>query len=504
MSKKLRLSMIFLIVITSFLTTGFSLVRKTPQTVYRVYLHGESLGIIQSKTELENYINNKQTEIKEKYEVDKVYLSSDLDVVKEITFDTNIISVKKIYEKIKDISPFTISGYAITIKGLDSTDSEGKTVKGESQVIYVLDKKLFEEAINNTIKSFIPEAEYIAFAEDTQEEIEDTGEIITSIYIQNKITIKKTNVPVDQTIYTDTSTLSQYLLFGTTEKQKTYTVKEGDTIEDVAFNNQVSTEEFLIANPEFTSASSLLYPGQEVTIGILQPQINVVEETYRVIRTETTYKTETVYDSTKYENYSQVTQAGVKGENRITQEVQIVNGIETNVVPVATEVIKEPITEIVVKGTKKYYVGGYGVPVATKGQWGWPASCSSISSNYGWRWGTLHDGTDIAGCGYGSNIFAAQDGVVVESRKKPGYYAGGYGDNGEYIIIDHENGYYTLYAHMCPGCRYVKVGDRVTKGQAIGGMGATGAATGVHLHYGMWKGYPYKSGSTSFNAMSLY
>ena len=505
MNKTLKLSIILLIISAVLLTTGFTIVRKTPETVYRVYLKGKSLGLIKSKKKLEDYIDKKQTEIKQKYGVEKVYIPSDLDIVKEITFDNKLISIKEIYNKIKNISPFTINGYAVTIRGINTQDSEGKDVKGENQIIYVLDKNIFVEAINNTVKSFIPEADYIAFANDTQEEITDVGEIITSIYLQNKITIKKQNIPVNETIYLDTPTLSQYLLFGTTEKQKSYIVKDGDTIEDVAFNNKVSTEEFLIANPEFTSASSLLFPGQEVTIGILKPQLNVVEETYRVIKTETNYKTETQYDNTKYENYSQVVQNGVKGEKKVTQEVQIINGVTNNVVPIEEETIKEAINEIIVKGTKKYWSGGgYGVPVATKGQWGWPASCSSISSHYGWRWGTLHDGTDIAGCGYGSNIFAAQDGIVVESKKKPGYYAGGYGDNGEYIVIDHQNGYFTLYAHMCPGCRYVKVGDRVTKGQAIGGMGRTGAATGVHLHFSMWQGFPYKSGSRSFNAMSLY
>ena len=110
---------------------------------------------------------------------------------------------------------------------------------------------------------------------------------------------------------------------------------------------------------------------------------------------------------------------------------------------------------------------------------------------------------DIAGCGYGSNIFAAQDGTVVTSTRKNGGYAGGYGDNGEYIVIDHHNGYFTMYAHLCPGCRYVNAGDNVTKGQVIGGMGHTGAATGTHLHFALWNGYPYYGGR-SLNPMSLY
>ena len=292
-------------------------------------------------------------------------------------------------------------------------------------------------------------------------------------------------------------------MFGTTDPQQTYTVQEGDTITDVAFNNKVSTEEFLIANPEFTNENSLLYPGQKVTIGILKPQFNVLQQDYVVKREVTNYQTETRLDDTKYTNYSVTIQNGIKGENKVTQRVTKINGQITNIEPLTTEVLKEPVKEIVIKGTRTYNIG-WGTVVPVGGNWRWPASCSSISSHYGWRWGTLHDGMDIAGCGYGSNIFAAEAGVVVESRKKYGGYAGGYGDNGEYIIIDHQNGFFTLYAHMCPGCRYVKAGDVVYKGQPIGGMGRTGAATGVHLHFGLWRGKPYSGGSQSINPMTLY
>ena len=99
MKKNLKTIMILLIILCSVLTTGATLVTKTPQKVYRVYLKGESLGIIKSKTALEDYINEKQIEIKKKYNVDKVYIPSDLDIVKEVTFNNNITSIKKIITK---------------------------------------------------------------------------------------------------------------------------------------------------------------------------------------------------------------------------------------------------------------------------------------------------------------------------------------------------------------------------------------------------------------------
>ena len=498
MKKKKGKIIIFLICCFLF-TTGFTHKMANPKTVYRVYLEGKSIGLIKSKIELEDYIDKKQDEIKKKYGVKKVYAPSELDIEKEITFSENIDTVEDIYEKIKDISPFTISGYIITISGIDTKDNEGKIIKGKKNKIYVIKKNIFKESVENTVKSLISEEDFNVYKEGKQKEIQDTGKIIENIYIQNKITIKKGNIPVNQPIYMTKDELSKYLLFGTTEDQAKYIVQDGDTIEDVAFNNKISTEEFIIANPTFTSANSLLYQGQVVTIGIIKPQFNVISEEQVVFREEQNYQTETRYDDDKLVSYSEVIQAGAKGENKVTQKIQKVNGETTIVVPLEKIVLKEPVTEVILKGTKKpessYYGQGYGVPIPTKGEWGWPATCSSISSPFGWRWGTLHDGTDIAGCGYGSNIFAAQSGTVIQSSSKY--------DNGQYITIDHHNGYYTMYAHLCVGCRYVQVGDEVVKGQVIGGMGQTGFATGVHLHFGMWYGYPYRGG-TAVNALNYY
>ncbi|MBQ2639649.1 MAG: peptidoglycan DD-metalloendopeptidase family protein [Bacilli bacterium] len=499
-NKTIKLTTILLILCILPLTLGLSRPTKTPRTLYHIYLKGKSIGLINSKKELEEYIDKKQKETKEKYGVDKVYAPDDLDIVKETTYNHKISSVKTIYNKIKNISPFTINGYIITIKDTNQKKSKKKKVK--KQVIYVLDKKVFEESVDNTVKSFVSKEDYDAYKNNKQKEIKDIGKKIEKIYIKNKITIKKGNIPVNKTIYKDKEALSKYLLFGTTKEQSKYKVKAGDTISDIAFNNKISTEEFLIANPNFTDENSLLYDGQEVTLGIIKPQFSVVEEDHKVFREEKNYQTETRYDESKDVGYSEITQKGVKGENKVTQKVQKVNGETVNVVPVNTEVIKEPVTEIIVRGGKQsnnggdsgtYNGAGYGDVIATKGQWGWPASCSTVSSGFGYRWGVLHDGTDIAGCGFGSNIFAAQSGTVIQSELKA--------VNGQYITIDHHNGFYTMYAHLCT--RYVSVGQNVDKGQVIGGMGQTGAATGVHLHFAIWQGYPYRGGH-ALNAMQFY
>ena len=129
------------------MTTGFTQISTKPQDLYRVYLKGKSLGLIESK----------QEEIKQKYNVKKVYVPTDLDIVKETTFAKDIKTVASIYEEIKDISPFTINGYTIKINGLDTTDTNGKKIEGTTQKIYVIDKKVFTDSIEYRPSGIHPE-----------------------------------------------------------------------------------------------------------------------------------------------------------------------------------------------------------------------------------------------------------------------------------------------------------------------------------------------------------
>jgi murein DD-endopeptidase MepM/ murein hydrolase activator NlpD len=95
-----------------------------------------------------------------------------------------------------------------------------------------------------------------------------------------------------------------------------------------------------------------------------------------------------------------------------------------------------------------------------------------FTSGYGYRWGRLHEGTDLAGA-YGSPIYATADGVVVWADWQSGY--------GRLVKIQHEFGIETRYGHMSE--IRVKVGQRVSRGDRIGDMGNSGRSTGTHLHY---------------------
>lgn len=102
----------------------------------------------------------------------------------------------------------------------------------------------------------------------------------------------------------------------------------------------------------------------------------------------------------------------------------------------------------------------------------WPAR-GILSSGYGWRWGRMHRGIDIAGP-VGTPILAAAPGVVVTA----GWNSGGYGN---LVEIQHPNGSLTLYAHN--NRILVRPGERVQQGQIVAEMGSTGRSTGPHLHF---------------------
>jgi murein DD-endopeptidase MepM/ murein hydrolase activator NlpD len=92
----------------------------------------------------------------------------------------------------------------------------------------------------------------------------------------------------------------------------------------------------------------------------------------------------------------------------------------------------------------------------------------------------LHRGVDLVGPS-GCAILAAAPGVVVEHWPAPGGKWKGHPVFGGYIVVDHGGGIWSCYGHMSR--TYVQTGQRVTVGEIIGRQGATGDATGEHLHF---------------------
>lgn len=101
----------------------------------------------------------------------------------------------------------------------------------------------------------------------------------------------------------------------------------------------------------------------------------------------------------------------------------------------------------------------------------WPAS-GTLTSNFGWRWGRMHEGIDI-GAGTGTPISASAAGTVIVAGWNGGY--------GNLVVIDHGGGVSTAYGHQ--SAIHVSVGQSVGQGTVIGAVGSTGNSTGPHLHF---------------------
>ena len=116
------------------------------------------------------------------------------------------------------------------------------------------------------------------------------------------------------------------------------------------------------------------------------------------------------------------------------------------------------------------------------------ASYKYVSSDYGPRnaptagASTFHKGIDFAAA-YGTDIYAAYDGEVAAAS-----YSGAMGN---YIMIDHGDGLYTVYEHC--SALYVQKGEKVVMGQTIAAVGSTGISTGNHLHFGVRRNGEYTS-----------
>lgn len=460
--------------------------------VYTVYLDGKSIGNIESKDDFEAYINTKENELKDKYGVDTIYTPKGVEIKKNFTYDASTSSNEEVYNEIISNKQFTVQGYEIRI----SNDDE------DIDTIYVLSKDIFDEAVQNTIKAFVDEEQYESFLAGTQEEIKDTGSLIENIDIEENITYKDTRIPTDQKIFVNSDELSKYLLYGTLDEQESYIVQADDSIESIASSHKLNVQEFLVANPSFTSANNLLYENQKVNVGLIDPIISVVVDIHSVGEEERSFDTEVQYDSSQYVGYEEVMREGENGLYKVTRKSQYVNGQLVSGTIASSSEIKPPVNKIIVKGKK------YAPNVADLSYWAWPTDKPyTITTYFEYRWGSFHNAIDIY-VGYGSPIYAANNGVVemVKTGCVPGNLSCN-GRQGNYILINHNaGGYYTIYMHMKDVS--VSVGQTVARGQKIGTMGNTGEVYpvpssynpygGTHLHFGV------RIGSSYINPLNLY
>lgn len=289
------------------------------------------------------------------------------------------------------------------------------------------------------------------------------------------------NIDYVQGLYLDSDTIikdADYLqkkLNSTISEAKYYTIQDGDTILGIVQKFDMSMSQLFKLNPELTET---IRAGDKILISEAESFLRVQTTKTEYKENEIPYDTITINTSKLYVGDKKVLTKGVKGIERITELVTYIGGEKVSSREVSRVTLKEAISEKIQVGTKRGS-NTSGSSTSAKGKLRWPAiGATSVSSPYGKRsfgdgW---HAGIDIVrpGGSSGCTVVAAEAGTVT--------FAGWYNSGGYTVMIDHGNGLSTMYCHMQNTIK-VRSGQRVSRGQAIGNIGATGYVTGPHLHF---------------------
>lgn len=250
------------------------------------------------------------------------------------------------------------------------------------------------------------------------------------------------------------------------EKEQIYEVVAGDTLSQIAENNDIPLDRLIAMNETIEDENSLIRVGDELIVTVPEPELSV-ERTEQMYYEED-YEAEIIYveNDDWYTNQTQTLQEPSAGHRKVVANVSYRNSEE-----ISREILKEEVTyaavpKIVERGTKI-------PPTYLK-----PISGGRLSSRFGRRKAptrgasTYHKGVDWA-TPVGTAVMASCTGTVAKAGWGSGY--------GYVVYINHADGRQTRYGHLSKVL--VKQGQTVTQGQKIALSGNTGVSTGPHIHF---------------------
>jgi murein DD-endopeptidase MepM/ murein hydrolase activator NlpD len=394
------------------------------EAVYRVYIDGEYFGVVRDKALIDEQLQTLGSRVHAHVAFEPVHQT--VDATSELA----------VAAAIEDSTKTLTNMVAIRVNGKDA--------------VYVKDQATANKLLQKLEDKFASKNSSVTLADQV-----------------DFVTIKD-----DKSKITDFASAFALVSQGTDEK-KTYVVSRGDSLWDIASKNKMSVEQLQAANPSIDHIDEIA-EGQTINLIEAKPLISVQTVTVENREITQNFETETRTDDSMSAGEKKVLQAGVMGKTQEEVRITKKNGLTLKEDVISKKVVTAPQKEIVVKGTRED--GNGGSAEAASGDWGYPIAGGYISSYYGEiRPGESrpHPGTDIA-APTGTAIFASNNGTVIQASD----IGDGYGNC---VRIDHGNGVESIYGHM--SSINVSVGQAVSKGQTIGGVGMTGWATGPHLHY---------------------
>ncbi|MCA1065609.1 M23 family metallopeptidase [Rossellomorea sp. AcN35-11] len=429
------------------------------QTIYHVYMGNEYVGAVTNKEEVEAVLDERLDKAQGEHSDYQVDFNHEVTYIPENVFSAVKTNNQQVMESLNQSLSVEANAFALVVNN--------------KPVAYVKDEKAAEEALKAFKLNYVTEEELKEL--ESREKVDSSNPLpalkenetrLLEVSFKEEVGLEQMQVKPEELKSSEEA--AEFLKKGTLE-EKAYKVQEGDVLGTIAEDHQLTTGKLLELNPELKEDDAIKV-GSELNVTVYEPLLHVLvkKEAHKIEKIA--YDKEVVEDSSMNKGDTKVKQEGQDGEKSVTFETTEVNGsqIEKNVKE--EKKLKDPVKYIVVKGTKA-------TPSRGSGNFAWPTNGGYISSKQGPRWGKMHKGIDIARPS-DPTIKSVDNGRVISA----GWDDGGYGNK---VVIDHGNGYKTIYAHL--KSISVSAGQTVERGQKIGIMGSTGESTGVHLHLEVYK-----------------
>ncbi len=435
----------------------------------KLYLGDKLIAVVNDETYLKQKFNDLYLkDYKHNYPNNNLSYSSEISIVEELSYYN--------YEN-KDNEIF---GYLLKndLIGVKTTAISFSSNKGIYDTIYVLNFDEFLSARDDFLLNFISKESLANFiAGESNKELSDYGRRDLNIRIREKINIVGERYVKPSEIFKNKEEILDYLRYSRSKERVYYTVVEGDTVEGVASKaTNFNASSLILINPGILSSPrQLLKPGLKLNITYFNSPITVEIKKENLVKEEI-YPASPLYieDEEILIGRSKVEVEEEAGYKNVLYEETWINGIlqPNSASVIKSEVIKEPIQAVIKTGSKI-------IPSVGTGRFRFPVDNILITCVFGCYYN--HTGLDLQNYynRYGE-VYAADNGIVEENA----WSNGGYGN---YVIINHNNGYRTLYGHLnVPG--FLPVGSVVEKGDLIGQIGNTGRSEAPHLHFEVRQG----------------
>lgn len=403
-------------------------------TAYEYAYNGKVLGYVKNQDDVYKILSLASDQLSEEYGSNiKINAENDISFKRVVSLDKDIDDVDSVLKRLTYMQNVQSEGCGIYVN--------------KKLMVVVTSQKAAENVLNQIKQAYTPVKdkttyEEIGFVEDV--ELKDISVRLT--------TIKSVATAID-------------IISSGAQKEEVYTVQAGDTYYGICESLGITFDELKSNNPGLSESE--LYAGEEFVVAKAVSALNVKTVEKSTFAEAIPYETEYQESTNLYVGDSTVAQNGADGKQVLTAKITRVNGTEQMRDILKSEVLRAPVTQIILKGTatrpKTAPTGTFRNPLS---------SGYAITSPFGWRWGRMHEGIDMA-CSTGTPIYAADGGTVK--------FAGWSGGYGLVISITHGNGKATVYGH-CSSVN-VSAGQKVYKGQKIGAVGNTGRSTGSHLHF---------------------